>query len=96
MSALAPTRARMLSMKIKNSADIVIPTTMQPHIQKEQTFFAYSVRPSPKAREITEVPPMPKTVPTAIKIRNTGVASDTAANKMSLWVCPIKNVSARF
>ena len=62
----------ILSMKIRNSADIAIPTTTQPHIQKEQTFFAYSVRPSPKAREITEVPPMPKTVPTAMKIRNTG------------------------
>ena len=47
------------------------------------------------AREITEVPPIPKIVPTAMKIRNTGVARDTAATCRSSWVWPIKNVSAR-
>ncbi len=71
------------------------PTVTHPHMQKEQTFFACSVRPWPREREITEVPPMPKTVPNAIKIKNTGVARDTAATRMSLRVWAIKKVSAR-
>ena len=48
-----------------------------------------------QAREITEVPPIPKTVPTDINSRKTGVARETAATCRSSWVCPIKNVSAR-
>ena len=47
------------------------------------------------AREITEVPPMPKMVPTDMKIRNTGVARDTAATSRGSWVWPMKKVSAR-
>ena len=64
-------------------------------MQKEQTFLAYSRRPSPMAREMTEVPPMPKTEPTAINSRNTGVARDTAATCRASRVCPMKKVSAR-
>ena len=48
-----------------------------------------------KAREITEVPPIPKTVPTDINSRKTGVARETAATCKSSWVCPMKNVSAK-
>ena len=35
--------------------------------------------PSPNAQDITEVPPITKAVPTAINIKNTGVAGETAA-----------------
>ena len=45
----------------------------------EQTFLEYSSFPSPKARAITDVPPIPKIEPTDINIKNTGVASETAA-----------------
>ena len=95
VSALAPTSHRIWSMKMRNSADITSPTATQLHMQKEQTRLAYSGRPSPMAREMTEVPPMPKTVPTDMKIKKTGVARDTAATCRSSWVWPIKNVSAR-
>lgn len=69
---------------------MIKPTTTQDHIQKEQTFLAYSFLPSPSAREITEVPPIPKMVPTAIKSKKTGVASETAATWYGSWVWPIK------
>ena len=42
-----------------------------------------------------EVPPIPKSIPIAIKIRNTGVASDTAANISASFVCPMKKASAK-
>ena len=63
----------------RDSTDMRMPTPTQHHIQNEQTFFAYSFLPSPKAREITEVPPIPNTVPTDMNNRKTGVARDTAA-----------------
>lgn len=47
------------------------------------------------AREITEVPPMPKMVPTDMKMRKTGVARETAATCKASWVWPMKKVSAR-
>lgn len=70
---------RIRSMQTQNKTDITIPTAVQLHIQKADTFFAYSRRPYPIAREITEVPPMPNMVPTAIHSKNAGVARDTAA-----------------
>ena len=76
-------------------ADRIIPTAIQLHIQKAHTFFAYSCFPWPIARDITDVPPTPNIVPTAIKIKNTGVAKDTAATWKASWVWPIKKVSAR-
>lgn len=62
---------------------MIIPTTTQLHIQNEETFLAYSFLPSPKALDIAEVPPVPKIVPTDIKSKNTGVASDTEVTPKS-------------
>ena len=42
-----------------------------------------------------DVPPIPKSIPTAINKRNTGVAIDTPATISALSVCPIKTVSAK-
>ena len=79
VSALAPTNDKIGSIRISIQADMTTPTITQPHIQKEHTFFAYSVFPSPRALDMTEVPPIPNIVPIAINIKNTGVAKDTAA-----------------
>ena len=66
-------------MKIHKTSASTIPTKIQDHIQNEHTFFAYSFRPAPMALEITDVPPIPNTVPIEVKIKNTGVARETAA-----------------
>ena len=71
-----------------------IPVSMDIQKQKEPAVRAKSSFSSPKAREMTDVPPMPKSVPMAMKNRNTGVASDTAATCISSPVCPMKKVSA--
>ncbi len=71
------------------------PTITQLHMQKADTLRAYSLRPSPIARDMIEVPPMPKTVPTAIKIKNTGVTIETAATCNASFVWPTKKVSAK-
>ena len=57
-----------------------IPAAVPAHIQKEQICFARSKRPSPSAREMAEVPPMPNSEPSAMNTRNTGIAMDTAAS----------------
>ena len=67
-----------------------MPTATQLHIQNAHTLLAYSCLPSPIARDITDVPPIPKIVPAAINIRNTGVARDTAATCRASCVWPIK------
>ena len=47
--------------------------------QKEDARFAFCGFPSPSMRDISDVPPMPNSMPTAIKSRKAGVAMDTAA-----------------
>lgn len=58
------------------------------------TLFAFSFSPVPKAREMTELPPAPNILENAVKIKNTGEASDTAETYRELRVCPTKKVSA--
>ncbi len=44
---------------------------------------------------MTDVPPAPNSVPSDMKIMNSGVAKDAAVTIRSLCVSPKKNVSAR-
>ena len=56
-------------------------TPMLRPVQKQnaEAFLAFCVLPSPSMREISEVPPIPKSMPTAINSRKAGVATETAA-----------------
>ncbi len=76
------------------NSDIKMPIITQLHILKAETFFAYSLSPFPKLLETTEVEPIPKMFPIDINIKNTGVASATAATLRGSPVCPTKNKSA--
>ena len=46
---------------------------------EKSVFLAYSVFPSPSAREMTDVPPTPNRVPSDMKIMNSGDAKETAS-----------------
>ena len=65
--------------KIKMTTIAIKPMQSPVQKQNEEAFFALSILPSPSVLEISEVPPMPKSIPTAINSKNAGVATETAA-----------------
>ena len=70
----------MLSMKHMNITDIIAPTIKLPQTQKEAIEFARSFCPAPRVREMNDIAPTMKIIPSAIKTMNTGAAIETAAS----------------
>ena len=79
VSALAPIIRQTGFTNIQISTIETTPMTSPVQKQNEEVFFAFSSFPSPNILEIREVPPIPKSMPTAIKNKNAGVATETAA-----------------
>ena len=69
----------MGSAKNQINTMAMIPMVIPVQKQNADVCFAFSDFPSPSIREIREVPPIPNSIPTAIKNMNAGVATDTAA-----------------
>ena len=79
VSSLAPMALLTGSAKINITMAAIMPMQSPVQKQKEEAVLAFSVLPSPRDLEIREVPPMPKSIPIAIKKRNAGVATEIAA-----------------
>ena len=95
VSLLAPIPRHIDSANTITATIDTTPITSPVQKQKEDICFAISFFPSPSIRLMRDVPPMPNSIPIAMKSRNTGVETDTAATISGFFVWPIKNVSAR-
>ena len=79
MSSLAPMARLTGTAKTKITIIEKMPITRPVQKQKAEAFLAFSAFPSPRDLEMSEVPPMPKSMPMAINKRKAGVATEIAA-----------------
>ena len=86
VAGVAPTSFATGSIKMMIARRPIIPIAVPVQKQNAHACFASSLLFSPSILDIRDVPPIPKSIPIAIKKRKAGVPSDTAATMYAFFV----------